>query len=159
MDSDLIGITGSLVTILGIGVTIHFARQANKHKIEAKKYSDQIKSDLRKINLSNCTDMLKKMLEEIRRLPIDIDQIPKGVKVENLILNIKSYFDGTLSLIDITNNDRDLRVKVSHAQKILHQYEREYLARKSDLTVSQNLQVEVQDCISIINTKIFSSEA
>ncbi|RSE23990.1 phage holin family protein [Acinetobacter johnsonii] len=165
MSSDVISIVGTVITILGIIVTIYFAKQADKHRKaadkhekQAQRYSNQIKSDLRKINLSNCTDMLKKMLEEVRRLPIDTDQTPKGVKVENLILNIKSYFDGTLSLIDTAGSDREIRRMVSDAQVILHRYERDFLAKVNPLPAPHDLQVSIQDCISNINSKIYSIE-
>lgn len=156
--SDILTVVGIIVTILGIIVTIYFANEAEKHEKQAEAYSNQIKSDLRKINLSNCVDRLKNMSDEIRNLPIDFSQVKKGVSVEKMIIKIKAHFDGTLSLIETNGSDDALRNQVSNAQSLLHEYERNYVAKIVDWEKVQHLQIAIQNSISMINSKIYGSE-
>ena len=71
---------------------------------------------------------------------------------------IKAHFDGTLSLIEANGSDEALRNQVSNAQSLLHEYERNYVAKIVNLEKVQHLQIAIQNSISMINSKIYGSE-
>lgn len=60
--SEIISIVGTIITIISMIVTIRYA-------IKTKNYKKQAEYDIRKINLSNIVEKLKRTQEDIRRLP------------------------------------------------------------------------------------------
>ncbi len=57
-----ITLAGTIVTLLGMAITIWQASQA-------RSYKNQINFDIRKINLSGVIERLKRTQDEIRKLP------------------------------------------------------------------------------------------
>ncbi|MFM5568200.1 hypothetical protein ACET8I_16835 [Aeromonas veronii] len=86
----MITLIGTVVTVIATGITIIQARKT-------KDYKEQIKCDVRKINLLGSSERLKRAQDDIRMLPTSSSNLPRGLKVNELILNIKSHFDFSLN--------------------------------------------------------------
>ena len=55
-----------------------------KYAKKAKDYKEQIQFDIRKINLSNVVEKLKRTQDEIIKLP-KAEELKRGIKVQNII--------------------------------------------------------------------------
>lgn len=152
MTSDsIITLTGTIVTIIATIITIYYAQQA-------KNYKEQIKLDIRKINLSGSSERLKRAQDDIRKLPTSTKNIPRGIKVPEIISNIKSQFDFSLGTIDKDGLDQDIRKVLSKAQKKLNSYELGLNSHSLNPSDLHDLQSLVQDAISQSNSRIFVLE-
>ncbi|MGI3044326.1 hypothetical protein ACRTDM_21600 [Shewanella algae] len=152
MTSDsIITITGTLITIVSMFVAIWQASQA-------KDYKEQIKFDIRKINLSGSSERLKRAQDDIRRLPTSSQNIPRGTKVSDLIHNIKTQFDFSLSVLASDGEDKDIREILSEAQNKLNSYEVSWNAGSPSHQDVNDLQSLVQDAISQANSRIYVLE-
>lgn len=148
--SDTITIIGTIITVGSMAVTIYYAQKT-------KKYKEQIQFDIRKINLSNIVEKLKRTQDEIRNLPKNGTK-KRGLKVEDIITTIKIHFDFVLNLLDSDGPDNDIREYLATAQNILNDYEDEYISGEIDGEKVLNLTKQLQDVISKANTKIFKIE-
>jgi hypothetical protein len=74
---------GTIVTLWGMAVTIWQAAQA-------RSYTNQIKFDFRKINLSGAIERLKRAQDEIRKLPTSVANVQRGIKTNDLIHNLNA---------------------------------------------------------------------
>ncbi|HFF8945627.1 TPA: hypothetical protein ACGE6U_003143 [Serratia marcescens] len=147
----IVTLVGAIVTIVSTAITIFQVRKA-------KNYKEQIKFDIRKINLSGTTERLKRSQDDIRMLPSDYSKIQRGLRVEVLIHNIKSQFDFALNAIDKNGPDKDIRTLLTNAQNKLNSYELAFLNKKIDPKDSHELQSLVQDAISQSSSRIFALE-
>lgn len=150
MSSDYITIIGTVITIIGMVVTIVFA-------LKAKTYKEQIQFDIRKINLTNVVEKLKRTQDEIRSLP-KLKPITRGIKVSDIIFNIKSHFDYVLNLLDSDGPDNEIREFISDAQKRLNKYEHDFSKDNLNLDAVINITECLQNAISKSNTKILKLE-
>jgi hypothetical protein len=146
-----ITLVGTIVTLLGMAITIWQAAQA-------RSYKNQIKFDIRKINLSGAIERLKRAQDEIRRLPTSAVHIQRGVKPNDLIQNIKMHFDYALGILDAQGPDGDIRIQLSEAQSKLNLYESSWNAGSPNALNVHDLQSGVQDAISQANSRIFQLE-
>lgn len=147
----IVTLVGTIVTIIATVITITQARKA-------KNYKEQIKFDIRRINLSGTSERLRRAQDDIRMLPSDYSNIPRGLRVSDLIHNIKSQFDFALSAIDKNGPDKDIRTLLTNAQNELNSYELALLGKKIDPKHSHELQSLVQDAISQSSSRIFTLE-
>lgn len=148
---NIVTLVGTIVTIVSTAITISQVRKA-------KNYKEQIKFDIRKINLSGTTERLKRSQDDIRMLPSDYSNIQRGLRVSVLIHNIRSQFDFALNAIDNNGPDKDIRKLLTNAQNKLNSYELAFLNKKIDPKDSHELQSLVQDAISQSSSRIFALE-
>jgi hypothetical protein len=152
LNSDsIITLVGTVVTVMATGITIWQA-------FKAKSYSQQIKFDIRKINLSGCSEKLKRAQDDIRSLPTNCSDVPRGLKVKDLILNIKSQFDFSLSIINSNGPDSDVREIISNAQSKLNSYEQGWSNGNPNPEDVYELQSLIQDAVSQSNSRIYQLE-
>lgn len=152
MTSDsIISLTGTIVTVIAMVVAIWQARAA-------KNYKEQIKFDIRKINLSGSTEKLKRAQDDIRKLPASTSAVPRGIKVPVLIPNIKSQFDFSFGVIDSNGPDKDIRLLLTSAQQKLNSYELGWNANSLNPSDLHELQSLVQDAIAQSNSRILILE-
>lgn len=147
----IITIVGTAVTIIATIITIHQAKKA-------KDYKEQIRFDIRKINLSGSSERLKRAQDDIRKLPSCTNSVPRGIKVLELIPNIKSQFDFALSAIDSSGPDKDIRLILTEAQNKLNSYEFGWNTKNITPSDLHDLQSLIQDAISQSSSRIFALE-
>lgn len=145
-----ITLVGTIVTLLGMAVTIWQAAQA-------RSYKKQIKFDIRKIHLSGASERLKRMQDDIRKLPTSTP-VQRGIKKHNLLQNIRTHFDFALGVLDVKSPDGDIRKLLSEAQTKLNSYEVSWNKNLPNAQDVYDLQSRVQDAISEINSRIFQLE-
>lgn len=143
----IITLVGTSVTLLGMIVTIWQASQA-------RSYKNKIKFDLRKIILSGVVERLKKAQDEIRRLPTSSQNLPRGIKANDLIHNIRAEFDYSLGVLNARGPDGDIRGLLGDAQSKLNSYERSWAVGIPEALDVHDLQALVQDGVSQSNAKI-----
>ena len=148
--SDYITIIATVITIVGMVVTIVFANMA-------KTYKEQIQFDIRKINLTNVVEKLKRTQDEIRMLPKS-KPIKRGVQINEIISNIKSHFDYALNTLDSDGPDSAIRDFVSDAQNLLNMYELDFSNDELNSDAVVNITECLQNAISKSNTKILKLE-
>jgi len=148
--SDWITSIGTIITILSMIVTIVYASRT-------KKYKEQIQFDIRKINLSNIVEKLKRTQDEIRKLP-KTTLIKRGMKVEDIILSIKAHFDFVLNYLDSDGPDNDIGIYIKNAQYSLNVYEIDYASNKANAEEVLKITEYIQEAISKSNTKILKLE-
>jgi hypothetical protein len=147
----IITIAGTLITCIGTGVAIN---QASK----AKGYTEQIKFDVRKINLSTSVEQIKRAQDDIRALPTSSENTPRGIKPKEVISSIRVRFDSVLGLISNTGEDRDIRETLALAQQQLNVYESSVDKNAFEATPIYELQSLVQDAVSAANARIYQLE-
>lgn len=146
-----ITIIGTVITIVGTIVTIQQA-------VQTRNYKEQIKFSIRKINLSGSAERLKRAQDDIRRLPISNQPNERGLKVKELIHNIKSQFDFSLNILSSDGDDKDIRELLSSAQIKLNRYEVSWNSGSPCAQDMNDLQCLVQDAISQSNSRIYILE-
>ena len=124
---------------------------------KAKDYKEQIQFDIRKINLSNIVEKLKRTQDEIRKLPKAMST-KRGVKVEDIIVIIKAHFDYVLNFLDSDGPDIDIKNFISSAQDSLNVYEINFLSGNTNADEVVKLTEFIQEAISKSNTKILKLE-
>jgi len=151
LTSDHITVIGTVVTLFGMLITIWQASQA-------RSYKDQIKFDIRKINLSNVIDGLKRAQDEIRRLPTSVQSVTRGVKPIELIHKAREQFDIALGTLDSVGPDAGVRTMLVEAQAKLNAYEISWNAGNPNPQNAHELQAKMQDAISILSSTIYQME-
>lgn len=146
-----ITVAGTLVTLFGMGITIWQAS-------EARNYKNQVKSDIRKINLVSVTDSIKRAQDEIRRLPTSIQALPRGVRPNEIIQKAREHFDNALGTLDLTGPDAAVRLLIGEAQKKLNSYDISWNSGKPNPQDVHELQANMQDAVSNLSTTIFQIE-
>ena len=144
--SDYITIIGTIITILSMIVTIAYAQKA-------KRYKEQIRQDIRKINLSNIVETLKKSQEEIRKLPKN-SITKRGVNIDLVFDSIQEHFDNSLNLLDSDGPDRNIRDYINKAQHSFNSYQSEFANGQYNTDTVVLITESVQSAISKANTKI-----
>jgi hypothetical protein len=148
--SDIITIIGTIVTTISMIVTIIYTNKA-------KSYKEQIQFDIRKINLSNIVEKLKRTQDEIRKLPKTMPT-KRGMKVEDIIVIIKAHFDYVLNFLDSDGPDTDVKIFITSAQDSLNTYEINFLTGNINVDEVVKLTEFIQEAISKSNTKILKLE-
>jgi len=148
---NIIVISGSIVTLFGMVITIW---QAYK----ARNYKNQIKFDIRKINIANVTERLKRAQDEIRHLPTSMQAVPRGLKPTELIQKIREQFDIALGTIDATGPDSSVRQILVDGQGNLNSYEISWNSGNPNAQDVHELQSKIQDSISTLSTTIYQME-
>lgn len=152
MTSDsIITIIGTVFTLLGTAITIWQTSQA-------RAYKKQIKFDIRKINLSNLSERLKKAQDEIRRLPTSLQGVPRGVKPKEIIQKIQEQFDIALSTLDASGPDAKVRLLLAEGQRNLNSYEISWNSEEPSAQNVHELQSKMQDAVSILSKTIYQIE-
>lgn len=151
MTSDEITIIGVAVTLLGMAITIWQASQA-------RSYKNQIKFDIRKINLSNINEGLRRAQDEIRRLPTSLQSASRGVKQKELIHKIREQFDRALGALDSTGPDAGVRTMLIEAQTKLNAYEISWDSGEPNPQHAHELQAKMQDAVSTLSSTIYQIE-
>ncbi|ENF6042363.1 MULTISPECIES: hypothetical protein [Citrobacter] len=147
----MITLIGTVVTLGGAGITIWQSK-------EARNYKNQLKFDVRKINLTNVSERLKRAQDEIRRLPTSLQGIQRGTKPSDLIHKTKEYFDIALGTLDAKGPDADIRQLLVEAQKKLNSYETGWHSGTPNPQDVHDLQAKIQDAISAMNSTIYKME-
>lgn len=147
----IVTLTGTVVTLLGMGITIWQTSQA-------KDYKDQIKFDVRKINLTNIADRLKRAQDEIRRLPTSAQAVPRGIRPNELIQKIREHFDHALGTLDAAGPDASVRAILVEGQTNLNSYDISWNSGKPKAEDVHELQAKIQDAVSNLNTTIYRLE-
>lgn len=142
---------GTALSGIGAGVAIWQA-------CLARSYNEQIRVDIRKLNVLRCAEYLRKALESIRKLPSDASKIPRGGKTETLIEGIKACFDDILGILSIGGEEEDVRTNVSSAQKALTAYEHSFNSRSLSPDMTAAIQSPVQNAVSLANDRVLKIE-
>lgn len=154
--------TDSLITLIGTIVTVISMIVAIKQASNAKKYREQIKFDIRKIDLAKCTEQIIKALEDSRRLPISYNNISKGTyrgtNILNLIESINTQLDHSIGVLNEIGKDNDIRKSLVNAQKKLHKYEVNYHKEEIEADDVQELRGYIQNSISSLNARLYQIE-
>lgn len=143
--------TGTAITLLGMAVTIWQASQA-------RGYKNQIKFDIRKINLVNVGERLKRAQDEIRLLPTSAQGGARGVRPSELIHKIREQFDIALGTLDAAGPDAGIRALLAEGQSKLNSYEISWNSGKPNPQDVHELQAKLQDAISILGSTIYQME-
>lgn len=141
----IITIFGAIITIAGAIFTLGQARKA-------KDYSDQIKVDVEKVSLMRITESLYRCQEEVRKLPRDQANIPRGFKIKDALERIWPHFDQILSSHVLSGSNATIRQKVLDAQGRLRAYESNNTLPAID---PFDVQCLLQESLSEINSKVF----
>jgi len=112
----IISIIAAGLTAIGTSVTLW---QASK----VKKYRSQIAFDLRKIHLSEISDLLKKAQDECRRLLREVHQLNRGRSMLTVVDLIQSYIDKSVNLIHLSGPDSDVRSQIKNIQTKLREFQ------------------------------------
>lgn len=147
----IVTIVGTSVTLLGMFITIWQASQV-------RTYKKQIKSDVRKINLTGVSERLKRAQEEIRRLPTSSQSLPRGIRPTELIRTTREHFDLALGTLDANGPDGDTRSLLVVAQNSLNSYEISWNSGNINPACVHELQEKVQYSISKIVSTIYKLE-
>lgn len=140
-----ITIFGAIITIAGAFFTLDQAKKA-------KNYLDQIKVDVEKVSLMRITESLYRCQEEVRKLPRDQANIPRGFKIREALERIWPHFDQILSSHVLSGSNVAIRQKVADAQGLLKNYEINNTLSAVDPFDAQCL---IQESLSEINLKVF----
>ena len=124
----------------------------------ARSYKEQIRVDIRKLNVLRSAEHLRKALESIRKLPSDSTKIPRGRKTETLLEGIKACFDDILGILPIGGDEDDVRTHVSAAQESLTAYERCFNANTLSPDLTAAIQSHVQNAVSLANDRVLKIE-
>ncbi|MBX8489304.1 hypothetical protein K5D42_05390 [Pseudomonas cichorii] len=152
MTSDsIVTAIGTVVTLLGMLITIWQASAA-------RNYKNQVRSDIRRINLVSVSGSLKRAQEEIRRLPTSNQVSLRGVRPSELIQKAREHFDSALGILDSTGPDANVRSLLGCAQKKLNSYEISWNSGQPKPQDVHELQTNLQDAVSELSNTIFKME-
>lgn len=147
----IVTILGAVVSVLGMIITIWQASQV-------RVYKNQIKFDIRKINLANVIDQLKRAQEDIRRLPTSAQLLTRGIRPKELIHKTRGHFDLALGTLDANGPDASVRELLADAQSKLNSYEISWNAGNPDPLDVHALQEKLQNAVSTITSTIYQIE-
>lgn len=137
--SDWITVAGTVVTLVGMTVSIRQARSAFR--------SSQIaKNAMAAVQLAAVAERLKSAQEHIRDVaPDKVSQ--RGFKIGNRLDLIRREFDSALSALPRSGMGSEARMQLTNAQAELNEYQKS-LTLSPDPPTWQKLQMSVQDTIS-----------
>lgn len=141
----IITLAGAIITIAGAIFTLEQAKNA-------KSYSDQIKVDVEKVSLMRITESLYRCQEEVRKLPRDQNNIPRGFKIKEALERIWPHFDQILSSHVLSGSNTSIRQKILDAQVTLRKYETNNTQQVVD---PFDVLCLLQESLSEINSKVF----
>ena len=146
----VITIGGTILTAIGTGVTLW---QASK----VKAYREQIAFDLRKIHLSEVSELLKGAQDEGRKLLSQVQQLNRGKSIIPITDSIQSYIDKSVNLIHLNGPDADLRNQILESQTKLRDFQRTEDSEEKKQCVS-DMHALIQDSISMCKERITNLE-
>lgn len=142
----LITIVGTIITVIGTGVTIWQAWKV-------RTYGARIAFDLRKINLSEAAEALRRAQDEGRKLLTHVHQLNRGKNPSEVYDSIQVHIDRAINLLPLHGADADVRVMVVDAQAKL----RESQTTQDDATrrdCVSTMHALVQDAISLSKERL-----
>lgn len=141
MSSDTVTWIGTIITIIGTGITIWQAALA-------RSYKNQIRIDIRKLSILRSAERLRRALDFIRKLPSKSSSVPRGAKPESLVEPVKECFDEVLGVLPVGGEDKDIREKVQEAQTHLTTYETALSTQQISPELTAPIQRSVQEAVS-----------
>ena len=150
--------TDSLITLVGTVITIISMVVAIRQASAARNYRQQIKYDIRKIELAKCAEQMRKALDNSRSLPINYNNIPRGKNILDLIESIKAQLDYSIGVLSHEDSDKKIRTSLVNAQKKLDNYELNFQSKKIHASDVTELRIYIQDSISSSNTMLYGLE-
>lgn len=145
-----ITIVGTSLTAIGTGVTLW---QASK----VKAYRAQIAFDLRKIHLSEVSELLKRAQDEGRKLLSQVQQLNRGKSVLTITDSIQSYIDKSVNLLHLSGPDSDLRGRILESQEKLRGFQKTKDVEEKTQCVS-DMHSLIQDSISMCKERVSNLE-
>lgn len=142
----------SFITIFGAVITIAGGVFALDQARKAKSYSDQIKVDVQRILLMKVTESLYRCQEEVRKLPRDRSDLPRGFRVDSVLDKVWPHFDQILSSHVLGDGNVEPRKSILLAQTMLRTYER---GQTGSIVDPYDVQCLIQDSLSNISSKVF----
>lgn len=146
-----VSILGTILTAIATVITVATA-------FRTRKYRDQVKFDIRKINLAGAIDNLKRAQDEIRKLPTNQDSTIRGIRITEVIKEIRSRFDFAMGVLAFEGPDSDIRKILTKAQNELNSYEVSFNNNALEPQRVFDLQTLMQDAVSISNSRVFQLE-
>ncbi|MGE6440713.1 hypothetical protein ACQKC9_03995 [Psychrobacter sp. NPDC078409] len=147
--------TDSIITMVGSLVSVISMVVAIMQASNAKNYREQIKADIRKINLAKCTQKIDRILEICNQLPTSLNQQPRGNKVPNIVKDINNQLSHSISILSELGADKEIRENLVNAQNKLHFYEKKYTQGSIDSDDVLKIRSYIQDSISTSNTILY----
>lgn len=147
--------TDSIITMVGSLVSVISMVVAIMQASNAKNYREQIKADIRKINLAKCTQKIDRILEICNQLPTSLNQQPRGNKVPNIVKDINNQLSHSISILSELGADKEIRENLVNAQNKLHFYEKNYTQGSIDSDDVLKIRSYIQDSISTSNTILY----
>ena len=145
----LITTIGAILTMIGTAVTIW---QASK----VKSYRRQISFEIRKIRLSEISEIFRRSQDEVRKLCSDQPQLGRGKNYPEITNIIQSYIEQALHRLPLNGPDSDVRNKIVSAQDKLRNLK--YNSGGNRSGPAESLQDSVQEIISLCQGKISPTE-
>jgi hypothetical protein len=145
-----IAIAGTILTVIGTGVTLW---QASK----VKAYREQIAFDLRKIHLSEVSELLKRAQDEGRKLLSQVQQLNRGKSMITITDSIQSYIDKSVNLLHLSGPDLDLREQILDSQTKLRDFQKTTDVAEQKQCVS-DMHALIQDSISMCKERVSNLE-
>ena len=141
-------IISTVITVIGTGVTLRQAQQV-------RSYGKRIASDLRKINLYEVAEALRRAQDEGRRLLTQVNQLNRGRSLPDIHEAMQSQIDRALHLLPMHGLDSDIRKIVVSAQDRLRESQASDEAEKRRDAVSE-MHANIQDAVSLAKERIVS---
>ena len=138
--NDILTWVGTILTTIGTLVTLWQARKV-------KKYKDQIAFDLRKISISEAGEILRRGQEDCRKL---LKSGGRGQNVNNICDSIQERLDQALNRFNQKSKDQDIKIKLNHANKVLHDIRQD----NDRATNNGNLHMAFQEAIQLCNERL-----
>ena len=145
-----ITILGTILTAIGTWVTLW-------HASKVKGYREQIAFDLRKIYLSDVSEILKRAQDEGRKLLTQVQQLNRGKSMIIITDNIQSYIDKSVNLLHLSGPDSDIRSQILEAQTQLRDFQNTEDADAKKQCVS-DMHALIQDSISMCKERASNLE-
>ncbi|PQJ55353.1 hypothetical protein BTO01_23240 [Vibrio jasicida] len=140
--SDLLTWIGTIVTLIGTGVTLW---QASK----VKEYREQVAFDLRKISIAEAGEALRRALEDCRKL-LKSTATNRGQSNANICDSIQERIDIATNRFNQKDFDNDIKEKLKQANQTLHIVRG---SSSSPQSVNQ-LHVNIQEAVVLCNERI-----
>lgn len=123
-----------------------------------RSYKDQIRLDMRKMNVLKTAEYLRRALDFIRKLPSDSSKVPRGGQTAIMLEQTKECFDHVLGLLPMDGPDQDIRTHVCTAQCALTGYEDSLNSEALSASLTATVQSPVQDAVSLANDRVLKIE-
>lgn len=139
----IITIVGTVITAIGTTITVIQA-------IKVKKYKAQIMLDVRKINIYEIIEQLKKAQDGCRKLKSEVRQMNRGKNSDKICMSIQGNIDSSVALLHLNGPDCDIRKLIVHAQDNLANFDFE----DDPSGIVSKIHASIQDAISLCKEHI-----